>query len=276
MSTTLKPLYAALTMAGTLLLQAPAQADIAEVVTGDGQTMTFEYDANNLRMNLPEGNPGYMLRQQDKIYVVTQQGGRTMVFDLASAIQMFGDMAAGATPAAVDAKVISLDATGKKETLGGLEGEVYQLEFVDHEGTRRSTDMVLSKAPLALTFRDSIFGLTEVMSRAIDKSTYQDELEATQEMQAKLEELNLGVLRYGQDLKIQSISDTAVAAERFVLPAQPIDIGAMINAMGGSGGLGQMLGGNQLQDQGAGAATEGKSAAELLGEAMQNMGKNQN
>ncbi len=274
MSNALKPLSLALTLAGAALFQAPAQADIAQIVTQDGQTMSFEYDANNLRINLPEGQQGYLLKRGNMVYAVIQQGGQTMVVDMASAIKMFGNMAAGTTPAAIDAEVVSLEPSGKKETLGNIEGEVYQLTYKEQDGVERSAEMVLSKDPMAIAFRDSMFALSDAMAASIQQTQYKDAVEAGQQMQAKLQALNMGVLRFGQEMKVQSITDTDVAAERFVLPAQPVDLGALLGgALGGAGGLGDILNGSQLQEQATDSA-QGSSASELLGEALKNIQSN--
>lgn len=283
----LASITAAIALAG--MYHTASFADIAEVETEDGEVMTFEYEGNMLRINTA-GNEqqGYMLMRDGKMYVVTQNDGQPMVLDMSSAFKMFGAMAASATPSTVESKVLSLDATGKSETLGGIQGEVYELRYVDHNGKEQKADMVLSKDPLARGFRDAIQSMAMTMAESLDKDTFKDELEAGEQMQAKLQALNMGVLRYGQDMQIRSIKDTGVAAERFALPAEPTDLGSMLSeafggGQGGEGGssnsnggiLGSIFGGGQAPDQGqdqdeaapADEEQEQKSAAEAVGEA---------
>lgn len=223
-----------------------ASADVAEVVTENGEVMTFEYEGDNMRINTPAENAesNYMLLRDSKLYVVTQQDGRAMVFDLGSALSMFGAMAEGATPDAVTTKVVSLEPTNKKETLGGIEGEVYELRYIDQKGNEQSGELVLSDDPLARGFRDAIQDMAMTMTKMLDDKTFEDERKVGEDMQARLESLDKGVLRYGKDMAIRSIKDTTVDAQRFVLPAEPTDLGSMLSGALGGGQAGGESGGN--------------------------------
>ncbi|MBN7798415.1 hypothetical protein [Parahaliea mediterranea] len=282
MRKSLASLTATIALAG--IHHSASYADIAEVETEDGEVITFEYEGDLLRIN-PTGNEqGYMLMRDGKMYVVTQNDGQPMVLDMSSAFKMFGAMAGSTAPSTVESQVLSLQATGKSETLGGIQGEVYALRYIDHNGKEQSADMVLSKDPLARGFRDAIQSMAVNMAKSLDKDSFKDELEAGEQMQAKLQDLNMGVLRYGSDMRIRSIEDTNVAAERFALPAEPTDLGSMLSEAfgGGQGGesgddnstggiLGSIFGGGQNQDQGQDQGDDGeqgqKSAAEAVGEA---------
>ncbi|TXS93020.1 hypothetical protein FV139_13805 [Parahaliea maris] len=260
-----------------------AAADIAEVTTEQGDVMTFEYEGDNLRINMQEsGAGGYMLVRDGKMYVVNYNDGQPMVFDLGSAFQMFGSMATSATPSTVDSKVISLKATGASETLGGIKGDVYELRFIDHEGRERQENLVLSDDPLAIGFRDAIEKMARTLAASVDEKQFEKELKASEKLQQQLADLNKGVLRYGKDMQIRSIKDTTVDAQRFVLPAAPTDLGGMMSGIFGggssssqksgqsSGGLGSLFGGGSSSDkEEAPAEEEGTgSAAEGVGKAV--------
>lgn len=257
-----------------------ANADIAEVTTEEGDVMTFEYEGDNLRINVQEGGEGYMLVRNDKMYVVNYNDGQPMVFDLGSAFQMFGSMAASATPSTVDSKVISLKPTGASETLGGIKGDVYELRFVDHEGRERQENLVLSDDPLAIGFRDAIQNMALTVARSVDEKQFENELKASEKLQQQLADLNKGVLRYGKDMQIRSIKDTTVDAQRFALPAEPTDLGGMMSGIfsggggsqssgQGSGGLGSLFGGGNTEQEEAPAKEEEKgTAAEEVGKAV--------
>lgn len=242
-------------------LHSAAFADIAEVETEEGDVMTFEYEGDRLRINTPDNEQGYMLMRDGKMYVVTQNEGQPMVFDMSSAFKMFGSMAANATPSTVESKVLSLEATGRSETLGGIQGEVYELRFIDHNGKEQQADMVLSKDPLARGFRDAIQSMAMTMADSLDKDTFKSEIEAGEQMQAKLQDLNMGVLRYGKDMQIRSIKDTSVDAARFELPAQPTDLGGMLRGAFGGGAT-------QNSDDAPANGEDSKSSAEAVGEAV--------
>ena len=53
-----------------------------------------------------------------------------------------------------------------------------------------------------------------------------------QEFQDRLEALNAGVLRFGDQMQIISISGDAVPEERFALPAQPMDFNNLGSMLG--------------------------------------------
>jgi hypothetical protein len=220
---------------GLGLLTSAAQADIAEVEVDNGDIMTFEYEGDTLRINMPGNDQqGYMLMRDGKMYVVSSNNGQPMVFDLGSAFRMFGSMAASATPDTADSRVLSLQSTGKAETLGGIEGEVFSLRFIGPDGREQQAEMVLSKHPLAIGFRDAVQRMAMTMARSVEQESLKDEIQAGEDMQGKLQALGMGVLRYGEDMQVRSITDTTVAAERFVLPAEPTDLGGMIQgALGG-------------------------------------------
>ncbi|WP_193940523.1 hypothetical protein [Parahaliea mediterranea] len=253
-----------------------ASADIAEVTTEDGEVMTFEYEGEQLRINVQQNGEGYMLLRDNKMYVVSYNDGTPMVFDLGSAFRMFGQMAASATPNTVESKVISLKPTGADETLGGIKGEVYELRFVDHEGRERQDTMVLSSDPLAIGFRDAIENMANTLANNLDKENLKQQVEASEKLQRQLADLDKGVLRYGKDMQIRSIKDTTVDPQRFVLPAEPTDLGGMMSGMfgggegGNNGGLGGLFGGgNNNSDAPAdGTGESTNSTAEDVGKAV--------
>jgi len=268
-----KTLTAGIALATASFCHTAAHADIAEVETEGGDIMTFEYEGDMLRISPAQNSQGYMLMRDGKMYVVTENDGQPMVFDMGSAMKMFGSMAKSATPSTIDSEVLSLKATGKSETLGGIQGDVYQLRYIDHEGKERQADMVLSDDALARGFRDAIQSMALTMASSLDKDTFKDEIEAGQDLQQQLSSLNKGVLRYGRDLQVRSIKDTTVEAQRFVLPAQPTDLGGMLSgAFGGGQGSGDSGGlfGGQDKAQNDQTSTDEKepSNGESMGKAV--------
>ncbi|TGD71197.1 hypothetical protein E4634_19500 [Mangrovimicrobium sediminis] len=269
---------AALVITGCSLGSALASADIAEVVTGEGDLMSFEYAGDKLRINPPDADGSYMLIRDAHMYVVTDNEGESMVFDMNSAFNMFGGMAASATPSEVEGRMVSLKPTGKTETLGGMSGEVYLLTYIDDDGRERSSEMVLSKDPRALGFRDAISAMARNIVKSIDQEKFKQQLDAGNDMQRELEKLDMGVLRYGEDMKVRSITETDVADARFVLPAEPTDLGAALGNMfgggqsgggqsGQSGGiLGGLFGGGQAERQDAEAEQPAGEEADAQGE----------
>jgi hypothetical protein len=79
----------------------------------------------------------------------------------------------------------------------------------------------------------------------------EDLAKAAGDMQGRLQDMNLGVLRYGKEMEISSIDSKAVDPARFELPAEPMNLN----------GLGAMLGG-MMQEANGGAAGTGSADTE--------------
>ncbi len=234
-TTARRALYPAILL--TLGLSATiAQADITEVVDAEGNKMTFEYEGDRLRINM-DGQGSYMLLRDNSIYVVTDQDGEVMVIDLKQTMSMFGNLAKSAVPDMADVSVESLEPTGRKETVAGIDGEVYLLKFVDHEGKRQEADLVLSPDRRAVGFRDAMHRMAGSMGDLVDQQ------ESSDKLQNQLGARNLGVLRYGSDMRVAAITETRVDAARFVLPAEPTDLSGLGGLLGGGGSGGGFMSG---------------------------------
>jgi len=217
-----KVMYTALVFSFACAINAnSAFAGAADMKTTDGSQMKFEYDGDNMRINTgQEGS--YMIINGDGMYVINNSGGQLMVIDAGKMMGMFGDMAS-TSPSMASSKIISLEATGTREDLAGIKGEVYNLEYVDEEsGDVHATTLVLSSDSRAIELTRAMTGMASAMVTAAGKSS-----EGANELQEYMASLDKGVLRYGQDMWVTAISDRAIASERFVLPAEPKDLSGM-------------------------------------------------
>lgn len=203
-------------------------AGAADMTTADGNSMKFEYQGENLRINTgQEGS--YMVINNDGMYVISNADGRMMVIDAGKMMGMFGDMAATA-PSVADSKVVSLDATGQHEKHAGITGEVYNLEYIDDEtGKKQVTQLVLSDDPRAISLTTAITGMAAAMAKAAGQ-----EGDGINELQEHMRGLNKGVLRYGDDMWVTAISDRKIDSARFTLPTAPTDMSSL-------GGMAEML-----------------------------------
>ena len=233
-TTARRALYPALLL--TLGLSASiAHADITEVVDAEGNAMTFEYEGDQLRINM-NAQDSYMLLRDKRIYVVTDQDGETMVIDLKQTMSMFGNLAKSAVPDMADVRVESLESTGRQETVAGISGEVYLLKFVDYDGRPQQAELVLSPDRRAVGFRDAMHRMAASMGDLVDQQAASDTL------QTQLGARDLGVLRYGNDMRVAAITETTVDAARFILPAEPTDLSGLGSLFGGGGSGGFMSG----------------------------------
>lgn len=246
-------------------LAGQALADVTSVKTSDGQTMTYEYEGDNLRIDIGQQD-SYMLLVDGTVYSVTRSEGEYMVVDVSQAMSMFGSAIRSAAPGAADSRVESFQATGRKETVAGIDGEVYLVKYIDHEGKAQQGEMVLSEDPRTIGFRDAIFKFARSISKSLG-----EEIDP-QELQYQLLEKDMGVLRYGKDMTVTSIEPGAIDDARFVLPAEPMDLSGIGGILGGSGGLGSIFSssGKSAEGQTPAAEQEAKtseSPVEELGKA---------
>lgn len=186
-------------------------------------------------MRISPGTPEtYMLVRDGKLYSVTSAGGMgVQVFDLGALGEMAGSMSGGAagamggqmndqsmahlTPEMAD-EVIALEATGRSEEIAGIQGELYEMSWIDDEGARHTDQMVLTDDPLAIEMGEAFSAMAAAASGEVDPR------------HQAVAERGLGILRYGEAFIIESLTDEAPPAAAFELPAEPLDLG---NMMGG-------------------------------------------
>ncbi|MEH6636844.1 MAG: hypothetical protein V7700_15070 [Halioglobus sp.] len=245
-------------LGASLLLSNLTHAGVADVVNSDGSTMKFEYQDDKLRIDTGQGEASYMVLRDDHIYVVTNSDGNLMVIDANQAMGMFGSMAGAATPSSVASEVVSLEATGRKESHAGITGEVYNMVFVTEDGKKQQTDLVLAKDARARDFSKALSG----MAMSLSKSAGKDFARAANDMESRLLAMDMGVLRYGKDMTISAISDEAVDQSRFELPAEPTDlssIGSLMNQSSQSGASDQTQKSGGVVSSFLGALSKGSS-----------------
>jgi len=215
----------------SLVFALPALAGTATITAGgEGQSMTFEYAGDDLlRMSTSEDT--YMLVRDNTLFIVGDEGGEPMVFNASSMMRGFSGMIQQAAPAATTNEFVSLEKTGRSETVAGIKGDVYLLTMLE-EGTERTEEVVMTKDERAIEFRDALFMMARATMAALDNPQSKANSE---EMEARLRDTGLGILRVGSEMTVSRISGETVAAARFELPAEPMDmqgLGAMMGSMG--------------------------------------------
>lgn len=215
----------------SLLAALPAFAGTATVVAGDEDTsMTFEYAGNDL-LRMGTSDDTYMLIRDNTLFIVGNQSGEPMVFNASSMMRGFSGMIQQAAPAATTNEFVSLENTGRSETVAGIKGDVYRLTVLE-EGKERTDEVVMSNDKRAIEFRDALFMMARATMAALDDP---DAANRSQEMEAELRDTGLGILRVGKEMTVSELSGQQVAAARFELPAEPMDmqgLGAMMGSMG--------------------------------------------
>ncbi|WP_456374893.1 hypothetical protein [Thiolapillus sp.] len=204
--------YSVLGVALLFVLPSAFAAGVATFSAGSGknsETMVVEYDdRGNVRMNMPasaEGT-GYMLARDGKVWMVMNMQGQVMVMDMAK-------MAAMAGPGGNDAmqqEFVSAKASGKKETVAGYRGEIYELKWKDKNGVH-TAEAVLSKEPAVVEYSNAWMKFAENMAKSMGKKTQNS-------IGHYLAKQGLGMLRMGDDFRVISIKPGSVNAQDFVLP----------------------------------------------------------
>ncbi len=120
--------------------------------------------------------------------------------------------------AVVPSQITSLEATGQHETIAGVEGERYRISWVDSEGQARIDEAVLTEDPLVNEMQLALLG---GMTRAIARGTAVNGHEAAEQ---ELKRRGLAVLRFGDNFRLESISDARQPDGQFAMPSKPIDL----------------------------------------------------
>ncbi|MBB3231387.1 hypothetical protein [Halomonas stenophila] len=207
----MRHLVTGLLLAASLPVLADGQATLETRSDQGGATMEVSWAGDDLRMDFPQqAQAGFMLLKDGKGYMVSQMQGQTMVMDMARlremAENMGGDQASAGIASQQASAVDALEATGETETIAGLEGEVYRLQWTDKAGSAHDDEMVLSENPQVRELMASFHAYQQSMTGEPDP------------IATTLEERGLGMLRFGDRFRIAELSDESPAASTFELP----------------------------------------------------------
>lgn len=236
-----------------------ALAGAADVAGPDGEMMKIEYrGTDRVRIN-HGGQAGYMLVRGNEVYTVSTQDGQTMVMNMRDMMKVLGQSSQLQVPEEAAGELLSMEATGQYEERAGIRGEIYKVRYLDAEGREQSSELVLSSDKRALEFRDAMLGMSVAMMNILGGDD-----SAGQELGDRLDGMDKGVLRWGDDMWVTAISDRTIDAARFELPAEPMDMSALggMGGLFGGGSAGSPAGGGS---QGAGEESQSGSGGILSG-----------
>ena len=172
----------------------------------------------------------YMLALDGTLYAVANAGGMgTTVMDLSSLPQMSANMPSqGGGDVGGDIsiqraeEVVSIEPTGRTETIAGMQGELHMVTWIDEADERHTDNAVLSDAPLALEIAAAFETLAETTSSSGEVDP----------RQRAVRDRGLAILRYADSYVVVSASEDGRPAGAFELPAEPTDLSAMMQGMG--------------------------------------------
>lgn len=204
-----------LLISGALLLPSIGLAAGSATVDLDGSTASIHWqDAQNVRFNMPDSE-GYLLTKGNKTYIVSQEGGELMVMDIAGMAQMAMAFAEeDAMDQLIPESITKVKATGKKEKIAGIKGELYILTVKEKDGDEEEMEIVL-------TDNKTSNELTEVYISVIQNMLGIDNLRKTFD---QLPKNKRGVLRIDDEFKLVSLSKKAPDSDYLELPGKPLNM----------------------------------------------------
>ncbi|AEC18719.1 secreted protein [Pusillimonas sp. T7-7] len=201
-------------------------AGTATIAT-DGESNTMSWlDSNTIRFDMPSTDGGYMISRDGKAYVVYPDaaGGMPPVIEIGNMMQGFAEVAnsdEGGKTSPLAMRITSIKATGKKETVAGIDGDVYELTTADKQGKSQTTQAVFTADPLVVEMTAAYLAMSKAMVGA----------EMIAEFTNALPNNKRGLLRLGDDMVVQSIAADTPAASAFELPAKPVNMHDMMKQL---------------------------------------------
>src|SRR5690606_16342207 len=114
---------------------------------------------------------------------------------------------------------VSLESTGRNETVGGIAGTVHKLQYVDRSGAKRSEEVVLSDDPQVVEMT-AVFGRT---AARFQQNAGVDNAGAHALLQ-ELESRQLGLLRFANHYRLVAMDSEPPSPTRFQLPTPPMQM----------------------------------------------------
>ena len=205
-----KKLFKSTLLAAAVAVSAPlAYADKATYENSNGSKTVFEYEGGNVRMTTG-ADDSYMLLKDGEAFSVNRDGDEWSVMALGEMMGMMGK--------AVESQGLwSLDdfeseKTGRRETVAGIRGEVFRFEY---DGGEIEAVMTRDEDVAAATV-----AMYSVFTAMFDKDVSDTPLGS--------EMKGWGTLRSesnGESMTLVSIDTSRSSAERFELPAEPMELG---------------------------------------------------
>lgn len=226
----LKQLFFFLSLLVTYSALASGTAQFKGVDGGEAYTLSLEYlDRNTSRIDMDDKGDveSYLLFKEKQAQVVTGYQGSTVVVDLANMstiAQNLGVMSVlGIDSDTLQIDIISMEATGKKEKVAGIEGEVYKLTWA-RNNVKQQDELVLSS-------NNQIWEYTEAWASAVDtinNSSPSININGDA-LLSKISNEKLGILRLGNRFRLVSVFNKPVNPSRFDTP----DTSFTIQGLGG-------------------------------------------
>jgi hypothetical protein len=224
-------------------------------------------DDRHVRIDTDEKDT-YMLLSDQKVYMVRKEKGQWTAFDMDQMFGMMPGLKMGtASPAPPDYRQQFRD-TGRRETIAGYKGKVFEVTYTGPDGNTQKNEIVLSSHPDVETVHRGWIVFAARMSQMLGNDSA-DKLD--QSLKAALNEERGGMLRFGNDITLQSVEKPSLNLSHYQLPpgVQMVDMASMGAMSGGpssqparneTAGGGQESQARQKNEQDFATDTAGKAA----------------
>lgn len=189
-------------------------AGTATIQAGD-QSLRLVFDGPAVRLDSDRLHGGYLLLSGGQLYAVLPMGGQPVVMPARDAAGLLG-LGSRTLPASnLVASLVKLTAQGKREAVAGRSGEVYTVVYRDAQGTEHTGRGVLGPQP-------EVRELTRALGRMVVELQVaaQQPAQGSQQVLQALDERGLGLLAYGTQFRLESLSSGASGVD-LALPATP-------------------------------------------------------
>lgn len=194
----------------------------AEMVHGDGgasETVTMEFrDANTARFNTDQDS--YVILREGNVYAVSQQGsGQPTVMDMSQLMGAMGKLGLAQKPPSTGAEdvanVAEFKDTGRSETVAGIKGKVYLITYQDGSGNTRTDEIVLSNDKRVREMWQAWKNFALAMGGAGAGAV---NTQGAKDFMARVDGQQMGMLRFGTQARVASLSSKTPSNSRFELP----------------------------------------------------------
>lgn len=186
---------------------------------GEEYTLKLEYlDRNTSRIDANKKGDvnSYLLFKEKQAQVIAEYQGNTLVMDLANISTMAQNLGVmsvlGIDSDTLQIDIISMQATGKKEKISGIEGEVYELTW-SRNNVRQLDELVLSKNSQAWEYTEALASAVDTINSSSASINIKADL-----LLGRISKEKLGVLRLGNRFRLVSVLNKPDDPARFNTP----------------------------------------------------------
>lgn len=201
-------------------------AGSAELLGTDpqGQSVRIQVEMNgqqDLRAFLPDKPENYLLHSQGQTFHVVTIKGQAVAMTTQDVIRIAGSHMPSPGDVLRQVKQVkALENTRQTETVAGIQGSRYQLKYLDGQGLARTAELVLTKDPMAAELTLQVL----VLALSLSKEAKLELPEGARSLLTRLQQENLGLLRFEKQFEVLRLDPTEPPASRFRLPASSLQL----------------------------------------------------